>query len=550
MGKTDTTSTIRRGATLKVAHLRIPEPNEFLNMVSGTYKDFFRAAMEYVDNAIDAAETLRQDGIQRGFLMSINIDTQGNTISFKDNCGGMSPEDLCNLVSRVGSSNKKHAPWTNGQFGFGVQAFRAFAKRIEFLSKKKGSQEAAISIDRDAGHDEDVVCHLSNENVFQNEEGTLITISRFDPHVFKKAQMKLRLLSEIEHHFDEVLRHGNIKILIFQDGKNPCQCKFFDYENLPGVPFRRNIPLICGKKYSTLVVDLRILNIPNAEKSVALTNKYRRIQIFADLKSYKTFLRSKGVGSQIWANPFLVGSIEISDFCSPDLTRDDLKDSPEREVLFGCLLDVQNGLEQTVQDIMNLRSQESYSKLSNFVSQCLDNILKRFSMQFEQPIVKESQLNQSGLAPAPETKPLKKEANENSPELNEKQSNRVGEGKAFEGSAGTSKPTVEKTKGPAVRFIPYPSAPRSIPLPNEIIINTAHNDFKLRCDNNKSGDIGLTPRLINYVSLIVAPFCVHHILERKGELPSPKELTQRVIDLELQIEGVLYESRGLTIERT
>src|SRR3989338_2971971 len=100
--------------------LRIRDQHELLNQISGTYKDFFRAAMEYVDNAIDAATSLQRQGRKTTLKVIIEIDHIKKSISFYDNCGGMSPEELQKLLSSVGRSNKKAVPWANGQFGFGV----------------------------------------------------------------------------------------------------------------------------------------------------------------------------------------------------------------------------------------------------------------------------------------------------------------------------------------------------------------------------------------------------------------------------------------------
>jgi len=49
-------------AIVATTRLTIRDQSELLNQIAGTYKDFFRAAMEYVDNSIDAATIRRQAG--------------------------------------------------------------------------------------------------------------------------------------------------------------------------------------------------------------------------------------------------------------------------------------------------------------------------------------------------------------------------------------------------------------------------------------------------------------------------------------------------------
>jgi 2-methylcitrate dehydratase PrpD len=74
--------------------LMIRDQSELLNQIAGTYKDFFRAALEYVDNAIDAATILRQHGESIDPILRIEIDTPAKKIAFIDNCGGMSTQEL------------------------------------------------------------------------------------------------------------------------------------------------------------------------------------------------------------------------------------------------------------------------------------------------------------------------------------------------------------------------------------------------------------------------------------------------------------------------
>ena len=193
--------------------LTIRDQHELLNQIAGTYKDFYRAAMEYIDNAVDAASILEQSGQRFEPALKIYIDTVGKKVSFTDNCGGMSPQELCELLSEVGRSKKKAVPWANGQFGFGVHAFRAFAKEATFVSRKKGFPEAKIRIDRAFDENKEVLCEKTDGKQL-SQAGTQVVISRFDPQVFKKTVFVKALVSEIEHHFDDVLRTGQIRILV------------------------------------------------------------------------------------------------------------------------------------------------------------------------------------------------------------------------------------------------------------------------------------------------------------------------------------------------
>lgn len=97
----------RETEVLMKTRLRIRDQHELLNQIAGTYKDFYRAAMEYIDNAADAASILINKGEAGPYKIDVDVDDMWRNVSFKDNCGGMSPKELCKLLSNVGRSTKK-----------------------------------------------------------------------------------------------------------------------------------------------------------------------------------------------------------------------------------------------------------------------------------------------------------------------------------------------------------------------------------------------------------------------------------------------------------
>lgn len=284
---------------LAKTRLTIRDQSELLNQIAGTYKDFYRAAMEYIDNAIDAATTLQHRHEQIKPLLRIHIDTNAKTVSFADNCGGMSPQELCELLSEVGRSKKKTVPWANGQFGFGVHAFRAFAREAIVVSRKKGQPEACITIDRTFDETKDVTCE-STESKQLDRPGTCVIVSRFDPQVFKKSVFMKSLVSEIEHHFDDVLRAGFMSIQVGEDKNKPYECGHFDFARLPGTPLKKSTFVSIGSEKKQITIDLKVLDRVMDNRLPVLTNKQRRVQTIADLKSYKTFVRAQGENSYVW----------------------------------------------------------------------------------------------------------------------------------------------------------------------------------------------------------------------------------------------------------
>ncbi|MBA3062248.1 MAG: hypothetical protein FP833_04710, partial [Atribacteria sp.] len=371
--------------------LNIADQNAIINQISNTYKDFFRAAMEYIDNSIDIATINKINGLDRNYKVHINIDTYNKIISFLDNCGGMSPDELCNLLSNVGLSTKKAVSWANGQFGFGVHAFRAFAKTAQFISKKKNYPACKIIIDRDKTEHDEVYCKKVPDDTLV-EEGTEVIVSNFNKHVFKKNEMKRKLSEEISRHFDDILRGELIDVFILENGSNKIKLLPFDYRNMDGIEFpKKKIKVESRSKTLFLDIDLKILDQPQKNRLPIIKNKGRRIQSIADIPSYKKHLNSIGKNNYIWGNnEFIVGSIEINDFCSPKITRDDLIDNEERNIFYKELVEIQGEIEELFNKKQYLKKQEHLDEISHKITNCLNNVMRNFKLKFE--IQKSSQL--------------------------------------------------------------------------------------------------------------------------------------------------------------
>jgi hypothetical protein len=546
-------------AVVAKVKLMIRDQSELLNQIAGTYKDFYRAAMEYVDNAIDASVILLQRGELIKPVLKIHIDTVGKKVIFTDNCGGMGPQELCELLSEVGRSKKKAVPWANGQFGFGVHAFRAFAREATFISKKKSNQEAKIKIDRSFDETVEVPCE-STDGKQLDKPGTRVIISRFDPQVFKKSIFMKMLISEVEHHFDDVLRAKLITITVTEDNSKAYECKHFDFNELPGTPLKKNISVCVNADEKEITVDLKVLDRVQDNRLPVLTNKQRRIQTITDLRSYKIFVRNAGKTAFIWSNPFVVGSVEINDLCSPNLTRDDIKDSSARDALYEKLLAVQMELQSLVDDIMNRKTQESFKKLGALMSDCLSRIMRSFKLQFEQtaPTGKPGKYERRMVEEMGDVPFGGEEAGGGGIGPNEVGSGgqpslqgRGGIGdKTFGGGegpnrkgigSGYSEEQVVKSSGPRIEFQNHAGEDRVIDLGNSLIVNTQHPDFIQR-NTSKSGKIKLDARLLNYVSLVIAPPCVHRLFEKKGMVPNALEAGTNIVDLSTRLEQELIST--------
>ena len=93
------------------------------------------------------------------------------------------------------------------------------------------------------------------------------------------------------------------------DGENLRRLKVFIEES------QKNLPVYVNGVSKEITIDLKILHRVQDNRLPVLTNKQRRVQIIAHLKSYKIYLRNKVEGSYVWSNPFVTGFIEVRAAC-------------------------------------------------------------------------------------------------------------------------------------------------------------------------------------------------------------------------------------------
>jgi HSP90 family molecular chaperone len=108
--------------------------------------------MEFVDNALDDAEALYRANAETypfEVRIDLTVDVRHRLVTVTDNCRGMRQETLERIVQNVGESQKKGITWVNGQFGFGVHAFRAAADSIQFRTKHAEGDHIELQLSRD-----------------------------------------------------------------------------------------------------------------------------------------------------------------------------------------------------------------------------------------------------------------------------------------------------------------------------------------------------------------------------------------------------------------
>ncbi len=541
------------------AKLQIQNQSAFLTQIASVYQSFLRAAMEYVDNAVDAASTIRQNDDAFIGQISINIDTREKSISFQDNCGGMSPETLIRLLSAVGNSQKRGQAWTNGQFGFGIHAFRGFAKTATFQSKTSSGITAQIQIDRDAGESESIPCSDVSDTGPLTYAGTKVTISRFDTGVFKKSGFFEGLIAEIRQHFDDVIRTGIVRITIAVDGGHSEVVTAFDYSALPGETITETLSLSNG---SQLRADLKVLDKISESRAPALTINGRRIQQISELRSFRSFAKAAGRGTAVWGNPFLVGSIEVAGALEPTLTRDDVKAGETREEAFASLLELQLRVEEAIRERMEQKRQQAYDSLAKKVSDCLASVLRKYKIQFDFDAGSNSSegISQKSDGPNPfgGDQPggggaggdgvgggghKKGDGGDTGPGNSDTGGGDKGPGKSQKDGDGDGGVGSSSGAAPQINFSEFPETDeRVIAFGSTLTVNTAHADFASR---KVDGSATVGTRLVAYVAQVVAGPCVEFLYAKRGKPLIAANVANQVTDIAVRLESLLTETNIL-----
>ena len=535
---------------LATTKLVIKNQSAFLAQIASVYINFYRAAMEYIDNAADAASSLHQADPTYKAWIHIEISSRDKTVSFTDNCGGMEPSGLARLLGNVGDSTKKLQAWTNGQFGFGIQSFRGFARLARYDSLTPAGA-ASITLDANASDDTEVQV-LSAPQTILDVPGTRVTISQFKPGVFGKTFISKGLIAEISRHFDDVIRTGILEISIRTDDELFQIVRAFDFEALPGEILKSQHVLSDGCKIDC---DLRVLDKTIEDRPPMLASKGRRIQGLAELRSYKAFAKAAGRNVSVWQNPFVAGIIEINGAINPVLTRDDLLAGEKRDELYSFILQEQLKLEELISAKLEKKKEDAFSKVAAKMSECLASVLKRYHIKFDQS---SGPSNGTGSGVVPGVgQPFggddvggggpagdgegdggdePGENGEGGPGAEPSGGGDKGPGEAATSGSGAG---ANSSSAPQISFRPLPKEQmRVIPFGSMLTVNTAHGDFSVR----QPKGLRVTQRMVSYVASVIAGPCVEFLYAKRGRPLVAAFVAEQVVDISIALEAAFNDS--------
>eukprot|EP00466_Bigelowiella_natans_P000315 jgi/Bigna1/66250/fgenesh1_pg.1_\ len=245
-------SAAAEGGDSSSVQLSISNPALLLNNVSHRYATLSRILMEYIDNAIDDKEEEHRlngrylEPLQ--LLVDVKIDksckggAQVREIAVRDNARGMARAKLMRLLEHIGESEKKLTPWLNGQFGFGMHAFRAAAEQMVVRTRHEDDDATyELNIHRmETSFRPAQVSSQPLEHASSRSTGTEVILKGIDPDWAREllpattagdqsmnaAPSQHALVSEIELHFERLLSRENLSVKHQQQQQQRHGCPF------------------------------------------------------------------------------------------------------------------------------------------------------------------------------------------------------------------------------------------------------------------------------------------------------------------------------------
>lgn len=403
--------------------LTVSNPSILLNHMAEAYPDLSRIAMEFVDNALDDAEALlvREEassapfpgsfslGYARPVHVRIYVNRESRSLRVVDNCRGMDLETLKRVVLNVGESRKRGMAFLNGQFGFGMQSFRACAKRLRVRTRREGDPRAhEITVDRDsAGGFQVGVLEdwMLGEDAHTGAAwtGTEVTLEELDEHWTGDGSLGVEeIAGEIECHFERLLSRGNLAISVHDETADgevrdtnawiPDRvCAPYDYSSgevvvdttlswpPPKPTSSSEVPSPSPKQTARVV--LAVVPKEARERSPRFFVNGRRI---ANVGQVPAFCKKTKNRWSVWNHPQVIGYIDITngDGCedppiAPTITRDDFKRTKAADACFQHLAgETEAQVLRELERINRSHADKSMNKLQAVVTDALGKVFR------------------------------------------------------------------------------------------------------------------------------------------------------------------------------
>jgi hypothetical protein len=577
--------------------LQISDPVLLLNEIAKRYESAGRIIMEYIDNALDDAEELyRANGGIYPYTVriQIHVDSDRSIVTIKDNCRGMTRQTLRRIVQRVGESQKRGCTWVNGQFGFGVHAFRAAAKKVSFTTRNESDVSVTMQVRRNEHRNlappEPTGAPLDTDT----GTGTIVAVGPFDSDW--RSDLDLAAIKmEIELHFERLLARPNLVIEVRENDGEPIRCEPFDYDALPGKVFHLTLAVREDDEEFPIEVSLKVTDVPVPSRVPRFFRRGRRIN---EVKSIKSFMNKSRYRTSVWGHDHLVGYIEVGELVGPVITRDDFERCGRRTDLYDAIYGLEDELRQSLTEINQRQEDQSLGRLESVLRKVLSRIARDDALRFRSEVVgpgrDEPVADQGGAGPnghsvsgigqlssesdgagdegkSPVTDRLAPEADcedgsapgvdiEDHAEVPGQDSDGrgafvgIGEGGLPPEPATT--PTnrtaaTRKKSGFDIKFMDLPPdiegrMRRSQLLDGTIVINVGHSDFQERLDRTRQGQARVTERMVGYLAGVISIHYKDQYYEKYRNQPDRRDqLFDEQVDFICRLESALKPQIGV-----
>jgi len=380
-------------ARVQTVGLKLPKPELLLNHMADRYASTRRILMEFIDNSLDDAESffdIASDSYARPVKVQIEVDPVKRSVTITDNCRGMDVNKLQRVTQNIGDSDKRGQSLVNGQFGFGMQAFRAFCSTLCVWSRTESEAplwKARVSRSSDQYEfvQEDRMEFLDSIP----ESGTRVLLDNTS-QVWSSGDDELSVdacAQEIETHFERLLSRDNLEVLVTgpaHDCRRVCQPEGYS-DNETEMIINRSVPLGGGQTARI------VLSLGSMEQAQSLSRparffvKGRRIGKAMEIKS---FFKASENRWTVWNHPQVLGFIDVlgndEGPLRPVITRDEFKLTDGRDAAYRVIM---NESEMLLLSAIEKANQRSHNKSFALFERALTAALARVSQEDKAPRV-------------------------------------------------------------------------------------------------------------------------------------------------------------------
>lgn len=524
--------------------LQISNPAALLNEIARRYDSTERILMEFIDNALDDAEVVYRANAEAypyPIRISVTVDPLHRLVTVTDNCRGMRQETLERIVQNVGESQKKGITWVNGQFGFGVHAFRAAADSIRFRTKHIDDQNIELHLGRDQHRGIRRPWIRTDPFPTATGTGTSVTLGPIEDDWFESVTAE-SIKKEIERHFERLLARPNLLITVCEAGGSIATCEPFDYSQLAGEDFQRGLELELNGRIYPVEVRLKVSEIEVPGRAARFFARGRRINEISEIKS---FIRRSAHRTSIWGHPHLLGYIEVGELVQPVITRDDFRQTKSRTTLYDAILGLEPDLKDSLNRVNEAHRDSTLNRLEELLRDVLDQLSREDRLRLRSEMISgrdRGALTAGGAAEDSVDAEASRESSDTTgrgsgdevrtTRPDRKQSG-AQDGKAEGGHDVADDPlraegTTRKRSGFDIKFGNFPpdaggQLRRSRLVDGIIFINTGHPDFQARMIYSRQGRPKFNDRLGAYLSATVSIHYKDQFYERYGRQPERRD---------------------------